>query len=151
MGIRFAAKSIDIKVNKPGLFKFTLPPNIPELEIGKEYCWTVSLVRNRKRPSRNFYAYTEIKRVALPNELKQKLSTTTSKFEQSALYTNSGIWYDALIAIHCISNQGKAVQLQPVLEQINSGESMWLINQLPIASFVSDPFGAVTARGSSCS
>lgn len=141
---------ISLKADKPGLFKFTLPPNVPELEIGKEYRWTVSLRRNVESPSANPIASASIKRIAHPPQLEQKLSTITSRFDRSAVYANSGIWHDTLTTIHHAPTNETGLPTQSILQDINSGRSMWLINKIPVANYISVLEDSITSRSSSC-
>jgi len=57
-----------LTVKNAGLLQFKLPPEIPGLEVGKEYRWTVSLFCNPERPSQSIYARAWIQRkdVSLP-------------------------------------------------------------------------------------
>ncbi len=142
---------ISLKADKPGLFKFTLPPNIPELEIGREYRWTVSLRRNVESPSANPIASASIKRISYPQQLEQKLSTVTSRFDRSAVYASSGIWHDTLATIHHAPTNEKSLPApQSLLLDINSGKSMWLINKIPVVNYMSVPEDSIASRSSSC-
>lgn len=140
-----------IRADKSGLFQFTIGSEIPELEIGKEYRWIVSLIRNTKRPSANPYAFAWVKRVHLPPELKQKLAAVKGKFDRSSVYANSGLWYDTLSTIYRVSSNQKNLQPQQLLEQINSGKSIWLVNQLPVASYINaSKDDSIIVRGTGC-
>ena len=81
---------------QPGVIGFTLPDNIEELEVGKEYQWSVSLVCNYQRPSANIVGRAWIRRVNFSPELKQALATITSPQERGQALAQAGIWYDAL-------------------------------------------------------
>lgn len=142
---------ISLKADKPGLFKFTLPLNIPELEIGREYRWTVSLRYNVKRPSINPIAYAEVKRIPYPPQLEQKLSMVNSRFDRSAVYANLGIWYDTLATIYRAPTNERNLPTPPsILPSINSGKSMWLVNKIPVAGYESIPENSIASRSSSC-
>lgn len=80
---------------KPGIVALKLPQNSPLLKIGKTYRWTVTVVCNQKRPSRNLFAQAWIERVALPKSNNLSETTFNSSF-CSAEYAQLGIWYDAL-------------------------------------------------------
>lgn len=141
---------ISLKADKPGLFKFTLPPNIPELEIDREYRWTVGLVRNPKRHSLNPYAYAWIKRVSSPPQLEQKLSGISSRFDRSAVYANLGIWHDTLATIHRATADENLPTPQSLLPDINSGKSIWLINKIPVVDYVSVSKDSIVSRSLGC-
>ena len=83
---------------KPGIVLMQLPTNVPGLDVGKEYRWTVSIVCNPLRPSENLYAIGRISRVPVNPELDRELALTNSNDEKATVYAESGIWYDALNA-----------------------------------------------------
>jgi hypothetical protein len=77
---------------EPGIVALNLPQSSHPLEIGKTYRWTVTVICNQKKPSRNLFAQAWIERVSLPK---------SGKFSQDASfcdvrYAGSGIWYDAI-------------------------------------------------------
>ena len=80
---------------EPGIVALKLPQNSLPLKIGKTYRWTVTIVCNQKRPSRNLFAQAWIERVALPKSNNLSETTFNSSF-CSAEYAQLGIWYDAL-------------------------------------------------------
>ena len=98
---------------KPGIVALKLPYNSPPLKIGKTYRWTVTIICNQKRPSRNMFAQAWIERVALPKE--ERLSNNTANTLCSLKYAREGIWYDALAC-----NYSKLVRTQN-----NAGNSSW--------------------------
>lgn len=80
---------------EPGIVALKLPHNSKPLEVGKTYRWTVTVVCNEKKPSRNLFAQAWIERVALPKE--ERLSSNTTNTTLCSLkYAREGIWYDAL-------------------------------------------------------
>lgn len=79
---------------KPGIVALKLPQSSPPLEIGKTYRWTVSVVCNRKKPSRNLFAQAWIERVSLPTS--SKLGQKDDNLVCNTKYAQVGIWYDAL-------------------------------------------------------
>jgi hypothetical protein len=83
-----------IPVAESGVIEVTLPSQSPNLEVGKNYRWSVSLVCNPQRPSQNVFAFAWIERIAVPSELSKELAQAPN---YSALtYAQAGIWYDAL-------------------------------------------------------
>lgn len=87
---------IDVQkeVRKTGIERLQLPLGVPELEQGKSYRWTVSLICNEKKPSQNIYAYSWIERVAQSTSLKEQLRFSNTPHE--AIYAQEGIWFDTL-------------------------------------------------------
>ena len=80
---------------EPGIVALKLPQDKPPLEAGKTYRWTVTIVCNPKKPSRNLFAQAWIERVPLPTS-----QTFTQNIDNSSLcsveYARAGIWYDAI-------------------------------------------------------
>jgi hypothetical protein len=94
---------------EPGIVALKLPQNSAPLEVGKTYRWTVTVVCNEKKPSRNLFAQAWIERVALP---KERLSNNTKDTSFCSLkYASEGIWYDALAC-----NYARLVQDQDNLD-----------------------------------
>lgn len=89
-----------LKADKAGIIKVELPPNVPELAVGREYRWTVALVCSEKRPSENIYARAWIERIAISSELSQKLGTADSDRDRALIYARSGIWQDAVATLY---------------------------------------------------
>lgn len=86
--------NVQKEVRKTGIEKLQLPLNVPELEQGKSYRWTVSLICNEKKPSQNINAYSWIERVAQSTSLKEQLKFGNTPHE--AIYAQEGIWFDTL-------------------------------------------------------
>ena len=100
----------EIDVDKSGLVSITLPKNIPPLEVGKEYRWTVSAICSRQNPSQNPYTQAWVKRVSLSSltEINKKLGCLT--------YEKAEIWYDALA---CYLKNNSKINTKRLIEQID--------------------------------
>ncbi len=81
-------------VQKSGVIKWQLPPQLPGLNQGKPYRWTVALICNPNRSSQNAYAYAWIERVPKSSYLTEYLKLRN--VEPAIVYAREGIWYDAL-------------------------------------------------------
>lgn len=79
----------------PGIVMLKLPKNIPGLELGQEYRWTVSIICNKSSPSANPYATVVMKRVEISPQLKQELEGKKEQ-EKAEIYAQAGIWYNML-------------------------------------------------------
>ena len=88
---------------KSGIMQLEIPPEVPELSVGKVYRWTVSLVCNHQRPSENIYVRSWILRVANPIATNTENASLNSPAQilrdRAAVYARSGIWYDAVANI----------------------------------------------------
>ncbi len=89
----------DLPVNHPGVMQYALPSELPGLQSGKEYRWTVSLICNPDRPSQNAYARGWIERVSADSNLVQSLNAATSTSQKASVYARAGIWYDAIATL----------------------------------------------------
>ena len=85
-----------IPQTQPGLIGFKLPASVQELEVGKEYQWSVSLVCNPERPSANIVGRAWIRRVNFSSDLKQSLAAADSSAQKGEVLAQAGIWSDAL-------------------------------------------------------
>lgn len=91
-----------------GMMQLQLPKDRPELQTGRTYKWSVTLICNTKRPSANPVFISWIERVRTPGVLEQQLPSTpptksnvpTQMWRDRAWsYAESGLWYDALAAM----------------------------------------------------
>lgn len=120
---------------KSGIVQLEIPPEMPELSVGKLYRWTVSLVCNNKRPSENIYVRSWISRVASPIATNTENPALTASAQMlrdnAAVYARSGIWYDA------VANVSKAYLADPK-DDLNYQYLRFLLNgvglsQVPIS------------------
>ena len=78
----------ELLIEEPSIISLKLPHHL-SLEIGKQYRWTVAVICNQKRPSKNIYAKAWIERI-------ENINTKSLKFQCLSNYAAEGIWYDAL-------------------------------------------------------
>lgn len=118
---------------EPGIVALKLPQDTAPLEVGKTYRWTVTVVCNPSKPSRNLFAQAWIERVPLPTEARLSDNTTDTSF-CSLSYAKAGIWYDALACNYTrlVQNQNNPdsswQQFHTLLEEINLA---YLAEQIP--------------------
>lgn len=98
---------------EPGIVALELPQNSAPLEVGKTYRWTVTVVCNPHKPSRNLFAQAWIKRVPSKNLFSNSTKNTT--LPCSLNYASAGIWYDAL-----------SCNYLSLIEKTNNMDSSWL-------------------------
>ncbi|MEQ9358169.1 DUF928 domain-containing protein [Coleofasciculus chthonoplastes] len=90
-----------------GMIQLQVPKDRPELQTGRTYKWSVTLVCNTKRPSANPVFISWIERVSTPAALEtQRLSTPAKSNvptqvwrDRAWSYAETGLWYDALAAM----------------------------------------------------
>jgi Domain of Unknown Function (DUF928) len=83
---------------KRGVQRFSLADHGVKLALGIPYRWSVAVVSDPNRRSRDILASGTIERVEPPTALGAKLQGA-SKANLAFLYADAGIWYDALSAI----------------------------------------------------
>ncbi|WP_421657325.1 DUF928 domain-containing protein [Leptothermofonsia sp. ETS-13] len=95
-----------LQVSGAGIMQVELPENAPELAVGKEYRWSVTVLCNPNRPS-EVASYTQsfIERVASTPELIKQLGNAKSDLERARIYAQSGLWYDTLSALSTASEK----------------------------------------------
>ncbi|MGB3513790.1 MAG: DUF928 domain-containing protein [Microcoleaceae cyanobacterium] len=103
-----------------GLVRFTLPPEAPELEIGKNYLWFFAPVKpdGVLRPD-NYGVRAWIKRVEIPTGAE----ANSDPIAKATLYAGSGIWYDTLDILMSAkqaqpNNTALAKEWRDLLEQV---------------------------------
>lgn len=99
---RGVAKPIFVKrmaVQQAGIIKLEMPSDRPELQPGKDYRWSVSIVQFPTMISFNPVFQSFITRVELTPDQAKQLKSVTSGRDRAAFYADTGIWYDALGAI----------------------------------------------------
>lgn len=83
--------------NRPRLDSITLAGDVPPLQEGADYRWTVSLICNPSDPDPSQIRFVEgwVQRVALPEALEKQLRQA-SPLQRYDLLASNGLWYDAL-------------------------------------------------------
>jgi hypothetical protein len=96
------AKPLLVQTVQPdaqGLVRIQIPDSSPELEPGKEYRWSLSVICNPNRRSQDIFAQSMIQRIQLSEDLNTQLVTAESDQVRGRLYAESGLWYDALAVL----------------------------------------------------
>ena len=118
---------------KPGIVALKLPQDTAPLEVGKTYRWTVTIVCNPSKPSRNLFAQAWIERVSLLRKA-QLYNHTKDTSSCSLTYAKASIWYDALACNYTrlVKNQNNPdsswQQFHTLLEEIDLA---YLAEQIP--------------------
>jgi hypothetical protein len=81
-----------------GVHKLDLKQLGVRLAAGIPYRWSVAVVPDAKRRSRDILAAATIERVENPESLRDKLAQARAD-QAATLYAEAGLWYDALNAI----------------------------------------------------
>lgn len=107
-----------------GIISFTIPKQIPPLQIGKTYSWSLSLSCDfetlEDKPGE---VQGTIQRVAISTQLKNQLAGAKTPVEQANAYAKNGIWFDTLttIAVNMRGQKPKDVSIawNQLLQQVN--------------------------------
>lgn len=110
-----------IAADKAGIMQVDLPKTAPELAVGKEYRWSVTVACNTKRPS-DYVAYNQsfIERVATPAELPKQLKAAKTDLEKARVYSQAGLWYDSLASLSQASRKDPSArnEMYSLLNQV---------------------------------
>lgn len=96
-----------VEIPTAGIAQFKLPDNKPDLQSGKEYRWSLTMVcPNLNRSSAPPYVQSWIARISPDPALAQQLAAlpkgqpaTETLRQQAQIYAQAGLWFDALTAI----------------------------------------------------
>ena len=102
----------------PGIMSLSLPENQPGLATGRRYRWQVVLLCNPNHPSSALVAGAEIERVETPSILDIRLGIVDDRAQRANLFTESGLWYDAVAAL-----QGAKTSQFELLENLSHLEN----------------------------
>lgn len=97
----------EMRLSSPGVVKLELPAPL-KLKPSR-YQWTVSLICNRKFPSKNTYAQVKFDRLPSQPGLQQQLKGKTP-LQQAEVYARSGIWYETIAKAHEASTAAKGTR-----------------------------------------
>lgn len=102
-----------IEVKEKGLLILSIPDNVPGMEIGKEYLFTVGLVCRENESMHDIAEQVYIKRLELPEYL------SSNKAKQLEYFQEKNIWYDATFELFQNSNSlaTRNSKLKKLLEQ----------------------------------
>lgn len=110
--------------SQPGMMQFSLPQNQPELATGQVYRWQVVLVCDPQVPLSNVVVAAKIEVVKPAASLQTQLAAAPTPQQQSDLYAEAGLWYDAITAALKVSetaqNQSAVLDL---LDSLASSEA----------------------------
>lgn len=84
--------------NTPGIVSFSLPPNAPPLEIGKDYTWSFAMICDPKNRLQDQFVRGRIRRTQLDSALMNQIEKAAPK-ERVSLYRMADVWYEALFTL----------------------------------------------------
>ncbi len=84
--------------NTPGIVSFSLPPNAPPLEIGKDYTWSFAMICNPKNRLQDQFVRGRIRRTELDSALMNQIEKAAPK-ERVSLYRTADVWYEPLFTL----------------------------------------------------
>ncbi|MBD6617222.1 DUF928 domain-containing protein [Komarekiella sp. 'clone 1'] len=93
--------------SSPGVNKFAFPSTQPELTVGKEYFWQISMLC----PSGLAFVRAEFQVVNIPLALKGSIKSASNSTQKVTYLAEQGLWYDAFAEALKYSNQGKLGEL----------------------------------------
>jgi hypothetical protein len=84
--------------NTPGIVSFSLPPNSPPLEIGKNYTWSFAMICDPKNRLQDQFVRGRTRRTELDAALMNQIENAAPK-ERVSLYRTADVWYEALFTL----------------------------------------------------
>jgi hypothetical protein len=84
--------------NTPGIVSFSLPPNAPPLEIGKDYTWSFAMICDPKKRLQDQFVRGRIRRTKLDSALMNQIEKATPK-ERVFLYRTADVWYETVYTL----------------------------------------------------
>ncbi|BAZ08537.1 hypothetical protein NIES4071_03420 [Calothrix sp. NIES-4071] len=107
----------NIAINTSDITSINLPLNL-SLEVGKKYQWVLSFTCNSSTQA-SALVYGYIERVAVDDQMQQRLNTATTERDRIIIYGENGLWFDMLTAlITQIRNQPQDLQLRQDWEDL---------------------------------
>lgn len=98
-----------LTIPKAGIVETTIGPDQPELTVGQDYFWSVSVNCQTNQGVKKVAVQTAIRRVSPTAQLTRQLNNATSARDRARVYAQQGFWYDALAVLsdasHLSSNQ----------------------------------------------
>ncbi|MFB8787922.1 MAG: DUF928 domain-containing protein [Potamolinea sp.] len=119
-------------VTAPGVVGFQLPPEAPRLEVGKIYRWFFSIYCNPEQP---IHVDGWVQRVAANPLINSQLEQATPQ-QLVALYTQGGVWFDAVTTL-----AGR--RLQNPDDQTLRDEWDKLLGSVNLSAIASEPITSV--------
>jgi hypothetical protein len=118
----------------PGIIGVNLPTNtnISQLEVGKKYTWSLSVVCNEEDRSKDIYVDGLVQKITPDSQMAAELAKA-SPLEKAAIYASSGVWQDSLATL---------VELRRTLPQDDEVRGDWedLLRWQNLDSVAQQPF-----------
>lgn len=83
---------------RSGIVGIKLPDAAPSLEVGKRYKWSLALICDRDRRSRDVVVEGWIERTQLSSTLEEQIGTV-EPLQRARLYAQNRIWYETLATL----------------------------------------------------
>lgn len=114
----------------PGIVSINLPADAPELEMGKDYKWLVSMVCESGAVEDSFVAGS-VRRVEADSTLSQV--DWAQSLEKVALYAKSGVWFDTVATLAALRKaQPNDPEVASVWEDLLNDAGLGAIANAPL-------------------
>jgi hypothetical protein len=90
-----------------GVHRINLAQHGVRLEPGVPYRWSVTVIPDEKRRSRDILAAATVERIMPPDALRAKVAETR-KEDLPSVYAEAGLWYEALTTLSELIDQAPA-------------------------------------------
>lgn len=127
--------SFIVTASKPGVIGFQLPVESPRLEMGKIYYWSFSIHCNKENKEVPIHVSGWVQRVAANPLINSQLEQATPQ-QLVALYTQRGVWFDALTTL-----AGRRIQNPD--DQALKDEWEKLLGSIDLSAIAKEPITSV--------
>ncbi|MEG4633114.1 DUF928 domain-containing protein [Microcoleus sp. AR_TQ3_B6] len=114
--------------NSPGVMSVSIPANknVPPLEAGKNYRWSIALICYPEDRSTDVVATGIVRRVELSADILRELDAADPP-QKTVIYAQNGIWQDALSTLAAVrranpNNTDLAADWESLLDSVKLGE-----------------------------
>lgn len=116
----------------PGIVSIKLPANAPELEMGQDYKWLISMVCGSGSPEDSFVEGS-VRRIQADSTLSQ--IDRAKPLDKVALYAKNGVWFDTVATLAALRNaQPNNPQVASAWENLLKDAGLGAIANAPLMS-----------------
>lgn len=116
----------------PGVISVSMPADAPQLEVGKNYYWSFSLICQNNAPEASIIRGGWIKRSEVSPRLQQELETAKA-IDRPGIYAREAIWFDT------VSSLAELRRLEPDNPTLTKNWEA-LLNSVELGDLANAPF-----------
>lgn len=117
---------------QPGLIQLKVPETAPAIEPGQSYVWTLAIYCDPDQPSELVFVQGSIQRTSLTTDQQRQIAAA-APLERSRLYSEFGLWYDALATLGDL-RQTNSAQTEAAWNALLQRAELEAVSNQPIVS-----------------